>query len=33
MAALGLSKANRTELETGLKRVTGLGTTVLVGWR
>jgi len=33
MAALGLSKANRTELEGGLKRISGSGTTVLVGWR
>jgi class 3 adenylate cyclase len=33
MAAIGLSTANRKELETGLKRISGLGTTVLVGWR
>lgn len=33
MAALGLSKANRTELENGLKRISGFGSTVIVGWR
>jgi class 3 adenylate cyclase len=33
MAAIGLSKANRTELESGLNRISGLGTTMLVGWR
>ncbi len=33
MAPIGLSKANRTELENGLKRISALGTTVLVGWR
>jgi class 3 adenylate cyclase len=33
MAALGLSKANRTELENGLRRISGFGSTVIVGWR
>jgi len=33
MAALGLSKANRAELENGLRRISNFGATMIVGWR